>query len=79
MPDPFETLFAFQRALEKRVSSDWLGGTTASTGAAGERLPTRRRSRRHRRAAGIKKEDLNIQVKENTIGVAGRRLTMWRM
>jgi hypothetical protein len=31
--DPFETLFAFQRALENRFSSDWLGSTTASTGS----------------------------------------------
>jgi hypothetical protein len=31
--DPFETLFAFQRALENRLSSDWLGTTTAATGA----------------------------------------------
>jgi hypothetical protein len=26
--DPFETLFAFQRALENRLSSDWLGQPT---------------------------------------------------
>jgi hypothetical protein len=26
--DPFETLFAFQRALENRFSRDWLGSTT---------------------------------------------------
>jgi hypothetical protein len=30
--DPFESLFAFQRALENRLSSDWLGSTTASMG-----------------------------------------------
>ena len=30
--DPFETLFAFQRALENRLSSDWLGTTTAAIG-----------------------------------------------
>ena len=30
--DPFETLFAFQRALENRLSSDWLADTTAGTG-----------------------------------------------
>ena len=31
--DPFEALFAFQRALENRLSSDWLGNTTAGTGS----------------------------------------------
>jgi HSP20 family protein len=30
--DPFEMLFAFQRALENRLSSDWLGTTTAAMG-----------------------------------------------
>ena len=30
--DPFETLFALQRALENRLSNDWLGSTTASMG-----------------------------------------------
>lgn len=73
--DPFETLFAFQRALENRLSSDWLGTTTAGTGSyppinvfqqgddlvAIVELP------------GINKEDLNIQAKENTIRIAGRK------
>ena len=31
--DPFDTLFAFQRALENRLSSDWLGASTAAGGA----------------------------------------------
>ena len=30
--DPFETLFAFQRALENRLSSEWLGTSTAAMG-----------------------------------------------
>jgi len=73
--DPFETLFAFQRALENRLSSDWLETTTAGTGSyppinvfqqgddfvAIVELP------------GINKEDLNIQAKENTIRIAGRK------
>jgi HSP20 family protein len=73
--DPFETLFAFQRALENRLSSDWLGTTTASMGTyppvnvfqqgddlvAIVELP------------GVNKEDLNIQAKENTIRIAGRK------
>jgi HSP20 family protein len=73
--DPFETLFAFQRALESRLSSDWLGSATASMGAyppvnvfqqgddlvAIVELP------------GVDKEALNIQAKENTIRIAGRK------
>ena len=73
--DPFETLFAFQRALENRLSSDWLGNTTAGMGAyppinvfqqgddlvAIVELP------------GVNKEDLNIQAQENTIRIAGRK------
>ena len=73
--DPFETLFAFQRALEDRFSSDWFGKTTAGTGSyppinlfqqgddlvAIVELP------------GVIKEDLNIQAKENTIRIAGRK------
>lgn len=73
--DPFETLFAFQRALENRLSNDWLGTTTAGTGSyppinvfqqgddlvAIVELP------------GVNKEDLNIQAKENTIRIAGRK------
>jgi HSP20 family protein len=73
--DPFETLFAFQRALENRLSSDWLGTTTAAMGAyppinvfqqgddlvAIVELP------------GVNKRDLNIQAKENTIRIAGQK------
>jgi HSP20 family protein len=73
--DPFETLFAFQRALENHLSSDWLGTSTAAMGTyppvnvfqqgddlvAIVELP------------GINKEDLNIQAKENTIRIAGQK------
>ena len=73
--DPFQTLFAFQRALEDRLAGDWLGNTTASMGAyppvnvfqqgddlvAIVELP------------GVSKKDLNIQAKENTIRIAGRK------
>jgi HSP20 family protein len=73
--DPFETLFAFQRALENRLSSDWLGTSTAAMGTyppinvfqqgddlvAIVELP------------GVNKGDLNIQAKENTIRIAGQK------
>jgi HSP20 family protein len=73
--DPFDALLAFQRALETRLSSDWLGDTTAGTGSyppinlfqqgddlvAVIELP------------GVKREDLNIQAKDNTVRIAGRK------
>ena len=60
--DPFEALFSFQRALENRLSSDWLGNTTAGTGSyppinvfqQGEDLVA------IVELPGIKREELNI-------------------
>ena len=31
--DPFDTLFAFQQALENRQLSDWLGSSTSGMGS----------------------------------------------
>jgi HSP20 family protein len=73
--DPFETLFAIQRALDSRRESDWLGGRTSGLGSfppinvfqqgddilAIVELP------------GVDKTDLDIQVKENTIRISGRK------
>lgn len=73
--NPFEALFAIQRALEARRASDWLGTRTAGAGAfppinifqqnddfiAIVELP------------GVQKEDIDIQVKENTIRISGRK------
>ena len=73
--DPFEALFAFQRALEKRLSSDWLGNATAGTGTyppvnvfqQGDDLVA------ILELPGVDKNELNIQAKENTIRIAGRK------
>jgi HSP20 family protein len=73
--DPFETLLAFQRALESRLSGDWLGSTTASMGTyppvnvflQGDDLVA------IIELPGVEKEALNIQAKENTIRIAGRK------
>jgi len=73
--DPFDALFAFQQALENRLSSDWLGGTTAGIGSyplinvfqQGDDLVA------IIELPGINKEELNIQAKENTIRIAGRK------
>jgi HSP20 family protein len=73
--DPFEALFAFQRALEKRLSSDWLGNATAGTGTyppvnvfqQGDDLVA------IIELPGVDKNELNIQAQENTIRIAGRK------
>jgi HSP20 family protein len=73
--DPFDTLLTLQRALEARIASDWLQSQTASQGpfppinvfqqgddiVAIVELP------------GVDKDDLQIQAKENTIRIAGKK------
>ena len=72
--DPFDVLFGLQRALEARRASDWLRDATTSMGpypptvfqqgddvVAIIELP------------GVSKSDLEIQAKENTIRIAGKK------
>jgi HSP20 family protein len=73
--DPFESIFAFQRALENRLSSDWLGSTTASMGTY---PPVNVFQQDDNLVAifelrGVDKSDLNIQAKENTLRIAGHK------
>ena len=72
---PFDVLFDLQRALEDRLASDWLHDQTASLGPfppinvfqqgddvlAIVELP------------GVDKDSLQIQAKENTIRIAGKK------
>jgi HSP20 family protein len=74
--DPFDALFNLQRALEARTGSEWLQNQTASQGpfppinvfAQGDdvlaiiELP------------GVDKNDLQIQAKENTIRISGKKV-----
>ena len=73
--DPFEALFALQRALDARLESDWMGESTAGVGSyppmnifqKGDdfvvvvELP------------GVGKNDLQIEAKENTIRIFGNK------
>jgi HSP20 family protein len=73
--DPFDALLGLQRALEARMASDWLRDATTSMGPfppinvfqQGEdflaivELP------------GVNKNDLELQAKENTIRISGRK------
>jgi HSP20 family protein len=73
--DPFDSLFNLQRALEARIESDWLEGTTTSRGPfppinvfeqgddilAIIELP------------GVEKDSIQIHFKENTIRISGRK------
>jgi HSP20 family protein len=77
--DPFDALLDLQRALEARVESSWLQDFTTSRGpfppinvfqqgddiVAIIELP------------GIDKNDLQIQAKENTIRISGRKSVVY--
>jgi len=73
--DPFDTLFAFQQALENRQLSDWLGSSTAGMGSyppinvfqQGDDLVA------IIELPGVNKADINIQAKEDTIRISGRK------
>ena len=73
--DPFDPLFAFQRALESWLASDWMGSTTAGSGSyppinvfqQGDDLVA------IVEIPGVGKDELNIQAKNNTIRIAGRK------
>jgi len=73
--DPFEALFTLQRALDARVASDWMGRGTAASGSfppinifqKGEDLVA------VVELPGVDKNDLEIEAKENTIRIRGRK------
>ena len=73
--DPFETLLHLQQALESSRSSPWL---STSTSGAGAFPPFNVFSKGDdivivAEAPGLKKEELDIQVKGRTVQIAGMK------
>ena len=73
--DPFEALFNLQRALDARLASDWLQDQTTSQGPfppinvfqQGDNLLA------IIELPGVDKSSLQIEAKENTIRIAGKK------
>ena len=73
--DPFEALFNLQRALEARLASDWLEDQTTSQGPFPPINVFQQGSDLLAiiELAGIDKASLQIEAKENTIRIAGKK------
>ena len=77
MYHPLDALFQLQRALESRLDSEWLRDATAGSGAfppinvfqQGDSLVA------IIELAGVNKSDLEIQAKDNTIRISGKKAT----
>jgi HSP20 family protein len=80
MYHPLDALFDSQRALEARLDSDWLRGTTAGTGAfppinvfqQGDHLVA------ILEVPGVEKADLEIPAKDNVIRLSGKKASPTR-
>ena len=73
--DPFDALLRLQRDLDSSLSSRWLGEATAGAGAY---PPINVFQQGHDFVAvielpGVAKSDLELQAKENTIRVSGKK------
>jgi HSP20 family protein len=75
LSDPFDALFQFQQALDAFRTSGWLGSSPSGSGA----YPPLNVFRKGddlvviAEVPGVKKTDLQIQVKGNTIRIAGSK------
>ena len=75
LSDPFDGLLSFQQALDAFRSSGWLGAGPSGGGA----YPPLNVFRRGddivivTEVPGVRKEDLQVQVKGNTIRISGKK------
>jgi HSP20 family protein len=75
IPDPFETLFSFQQALDAFRQSGWLESSPSGTGP----YPPINVFRKGddfviiAEIPGVNKADLEIQVKDNAVRIAGTK------
>src|SRR5690349_7626192 len=75
LPDPFDALLSLQQALDTFRTSDWLETGPSGAGA----YPPMNVFRKGddyvviAEVPGIKKSDLEIQIKRNTIRIAGNK------
>lgn len=76
LSDPFDALFNFQQALDAFRTSSWLGAGPSGRGA----YPPLNVFRQGddivvvTEVPGVRKEDLQIQVKGNTIRISGTKM-----
>jgi HSP20 family protein len=75
MIDPFDAVLALQRGLEARLASDWLEDSTTSRGPY---PPINVFQRGDEFVAiielpGLSKDHLEIQAKENTLRISGKK------
>jgi HSP20 family protein len=74
-PDPFDTLLQFQEALDALRASTWLERSPSASGA----YPPLNVFRKGddvviiTELPGVRREDLQIQIKDNTIRIAGSK------
>jgi HSP20 family protein len=79
LPDPFETLFNLQQALDTYRQSDWLESSPSGTGP----YPPVNVFRKGddfviiAELPGVRKSDLDIQVKNNAIRIAGTKTVQY--
>ena len=75
LSDPFDALFQFQQALDAFRASGWLGAGPSGSGA----YPPLNVFRKGddivivTEVPGVRKDDLQVEVKGNTIRIAGKK------